>query len=290
MSSVIPPVDQLFELNKEILDSGICTDSTIIVVGGQVIAYWLQYFSEYISDAGVKMSDSRSSDIDYMMSLKSARQCGSAWNVEIAEDKEHPPPQLAKAQLKDKFGIIKTDNDGDYFANPDLFDLEGSIEGNVVDFIDWPKGFKRTDFENNNFILNTVPFVFPPKFGIQPIQNLRILTPIACLKSRLENAFGYLPCKEKDVEAKRIEILLEPLELYIQEISNLNDFRLLKMNLDYLYWVLMSKSAVNFARLYIIDFVRYYDYLVKAYSNNPSFIRLEYAYQHQKLIKKHKKL
>lgn len=282
---IIPPIDQLYKLNAEIIHSGSHLDKVITVVGGQVIAYWLSYFKQSIQEPDKKMDDARSSDMDFMMSLHSARDINLVWQSILREDKDHPPPQLAKSILVNEKGEVKVDENGDYFANADLYEESGDVEGNVVDVIDWPKGFDNKDFANKKLLLNTVPFEFVENFKIEPHENLRILTPVACLRSRLENAFGHLPCKSPMTEAKRIFILMEPLELFFQYLSLEGDFRVIKSQLDYLLHVIMSRAAKKCAIDFGFEFPIFYRDIVESFVVNELYLEREFPRQLEKLDK-----
>ncbi len=111
----LTPINQLFELNRELMSSLENFESSITVVGGQALSYWIDYYLSYEDinsfDIGYDAEQVNSFDIDYAVKLKDARYLPKIWDVfDYREAKDSHPPSLAVIQLlKNKDGRLFID-------------------------------------------------------------------------------------------------------------------------------------------------------------------------------------
>jgi hypothetical protein len=118
MVKYLNPIDQLFELNRELIPLLDKFEHSIIVVGGQALYYWINYYHDF----HVQIYDEQieSIDIDYAAKLNDARQLPKGWNIDVYnEAKDSPPPSLATILLTNK-GKIKN-KDGSLFIDTDEY-------------------------------------------------------------------------------------------------------------------------------------------------------------------------
>jgi hypothetical protein len=250
-ADVFNPLDQLHALNAQlypILDE---LTQPIIVVGGQSVSYWIDYFREEI---GAEVQPRAASvDIDYVAKKFDAEQLCDQWNVGITvAGGQVPPPSVAIALLIDKDNEKIKEVDGLQFIDVDTYNDDGELKPNVVDFIDAPSGFAIADLQNPvKRALYTTCYQFNIDTGIQSHENLLILSPIGCLISRISNIF--LTPKNKEIEIVCIKDLLYPLYYYIQEISHDYNFRYTKDRIDLLKKYLLRDHAVLLFTHYDVD-------------------------------------
>lgn len=106
---------------------------------------------------------------------------------------------------------IKRD-DGRIFANPDAPD-----EANTVDIIDRPGGFECSDFQGDKLYLHTTPFFVEATGPGMPEmdEKVRVLNPIACMRSRFSNLFALR--RTPEIEIARINALKIPCYYFLIE-------------------------------------------------------------------------
>jgi hypothetical protein len=241
MLSILSPLDQLYQLNREAYVKLDDIEQPLIVVGGQAISYWLDYYG--LSER----EQVRSVDIDYVAKLSDIRQLNQTWKSLLQEAGNHPPPSLALILLEDNVSHEIKQAEGALFVDIDKY-AKNEIKPNLIDFIDRPKGFSSDDMNpEKGLALHTVLFRFPSEYHLEPHQNLKILTPIACLKSRLAN-HSKPPIKPPQLERIRIRALMSPIIYYIQDQLDEIGFRNLKEQIDLLSALIASPESI---RLYV---------------------------------------
>lgn len=92
-------------------------------------------------------------DCDYSARKDDIAAIAKTLNVKTWENKDGQPPSLAQFMLIDQDTHDIKRDDGRLFAVPDVPD-----EPNVVDIIDRPGGFDRSDFLGEKLYLHTAPF------------------------------------------------------------------------------------------------------------------------------------
>ena len=114
---------------------------------------------------------------------------------------------------------IKQDN-GRLFAVPDAPDA-----ANVVDIIDKPAGFERVDFLGSQLNFFTTPFyVEATGPGIPEMsEKVRVLNPIACMRSRFSNLI--LLRRNPEIEVARINALKIPCYFFLIDTFDVEPFR-----------------------------------------------------------------
>lgn len=136
---------------------------------------------------GDKLPDERlttSVDCDYSARKDDIAAIAKTLSVKMWENKDGQPPSLALFMLIDQdTNDIKRDGKR-LFTVPDAPD-----EQNVVDIIDRPGGFDRSDFLGNKLYLHTAPFYVEATDPCLPemSEKIRVLNPIACMRSRFSN-------------------------------------------------------------------------------------------------------
>jgi hypothetical protein len=224
MVKYLNPIDQLFELNRELIPLLDKFEHSIIVVGGQALYYWINYYHDF----HVQIYDEQieSIDIDYAAKLNDARQLPKGWNIDVYnEAKDSPPPSLATILLTNK-GKIKN-KDGSLFIDTDEYLRKNQLKANIVDIIDFPIGFSHKDFNDSKKLeLYTECFEYPKKWECPPNPKLRILNPISCLKSRLCNISAEI--KDIQTEKERIKAIRIPIHAFLEQKFKTNKFRVAK--------------------------------------------------------------
>ncbi|WP_052760822.1 MULTISPECIES: hypothetical protein [Photorhabdus] len=222
--SHIEPLDQLYLLNRELMEHADNFTAPVITIGGQAVHYWVTWYynnysakplSEYVT----------SNDVDFSARKIDIEAIAKALNVSIQHNENNPPPSIAIFALKDKdTGKIK-EYKNRLFVNKQIYNEKHIEMPNVVDIIDWPAGFELNDFQTNKLALNTEIF-YIPIIGMKytPHYNVRILNPIACMKSRFFNIYSKV---KMDVmqEVERINMLCVPVLIFLYEKFDKCDFR-----------------------------------------------------------------
>lgn len=283
--NVIEALDQLYLLNKEVCEIISCIDNPVVVVGGQAISYWLSRYTDLISPVNKEMlSAGQSVDIDYIAKLSDIKKISEKWGTVLKIATNHPPPQIALSILKDKNDKIKQNAfDGKLFVNMDDYRYDGTLKGNLVDFIDAPKGFQLSDFSMpKKLTLNTIEFDMSLAFpDIAGNDKLRILTPVACLKSRMSNLIGKI--KEPELELSRIKLIRSLITVFFIEKKHREEERDVKLHLDFLVSIVMSSDAAKLYSNYGIDLRLMLDFIVKELN---LFDGKYLAYEYPSTIKK----
>ncbi|OEE04469.1 hypothetical protein [Vibrio cyclitrophicus] len=285
----LKPLDQLFSLNSEIYPILDKFHSPINVVGGQAVAYWINYYSDMLEPTQSAELAAHSVDIDYVSMRTDAQTMADCWNVDVRFADNHPPPSVALMQLEDQNKKVKEDAEGFLFLDVDEFDNVGEIKSNIVDIIDWPAGFDKDSFTSEKKLNRyTSLFQFPEEFDIPPNEKLRILSPLGCLKSRIANLFH--TSKPKAIEVQRIILLREPLAFYLQDLAADHGFKEFKLHLDSVRDLILSDDGIKLYTQYDVDLRELYSFLSTMTPGLPTaFIEYEAPAVMKKMNDKYKR-
>ncbi|QOL14862.1 hypothetical protein [Dickeya dianthicola] len=221
VQNVIPPYEQVYLLNQQLICNADQFKHAVITVGGQAVQYWISYYHTRYGD---RLPDERlttSVDCDYSARKDDIAAIAKTLNVKTWENKDGQPPSLAKFMLIDQdTHDIKRDDDR-LFAVPNAPD-----EPNVVDIIDQPGGFDRSDFLGNKLYLHTTPFyVEATGPGIPEMsEKIRVLNPIACMRSRFSNLIDLR--RDPEIEIARINALKIPCYYFLIDAFDVERFRI----------------------------------------------------------------
>jgi len=228
-------------------------ESSITVVGGQALYYWIDYYLSYENvnslDIGYDAEEVNSFDIDYAAKLKDARYLPKIWDVfDYREAKDSPPPSLAVIQLLKSKDEIKN-KDGRLFIDMYVYLQDKELKANIVDIIDFPMGFKHNDFTDINKIeLYTECFEYPKEWQCPSHPKLRILNPISCLKSRLDNISAKI--KEIQTEKERIKAIRVPIHAFLEQKFKTDGFRTARKYMDYFLDIIESDDGLKMETLH----------------------------------------
>ncbi|WP_312042955.1 hypothetical protein [Erwinia sp.] len=221
VQNIIPPYEQVYLLNQQLICNADQFQYAVITVGGQAVQYWISYYHALYGD---RLPDERlttSVDCDYSARKDDIAAIAKTLNVKTWENKDGQPPSLAKFMLIDQdTHNIKRDDDR-LFAVPDAPD-----EPNVVDIIDQPGGFDRSDFQGKKLYLHTTPFyVEATGLGIPEMsEKVRVLNPIACMRSRFSNLIHLR--RDPEIEIARINALKIPCYYFLIDAFDVEPFNI----------------------------------------------------------------
>lgn len=285
----LTPLEQLYRLNQELIGNMSNLSEPICVVGGQSVAYWLNYYSDMLDITDADLSKANSVDIDYVSVRKDVAALARVWKSQFYLADDHPAPSIALIKLQDEKSRVKTDANGLKFLDVDAFEFDGTVRSNIIDILDWPAGFEKDDFHGkkiNQFY--TTAFEFPESLQTNSHEWLRILTPLGCLKSRMANLF--LTPKPKNLELARIELLLQPTAFYFQDLAADKSFRETKVHINKLFSLVRSEQAVKLYVDYSIDLRKLYQHVCSQLANAPElFLKIELPSQLTKLNSKYER-
>ena len=233
-NEAIPPFEQAYLLNTQLIASGDQLRDAVITVGGQAVQYWVSYFHDQY---GEELPDERlvtSIDVDYSANKHDVNAIAHALHVDVSLNDKGNPPSVARFLLIDSKTKEIKQVDGRYFSDPEDPEI-----ANTVDVIDWPAGFELGDFSDKKLLLNTEPFLIALGDTEEPVMHdkVRVLNPIACIKSRFANL--KILRRRRDVELARINALKIPCFFFILEMFDQRPFREARdhfMNLYALAW------------------------------------------------------
>lgn len=278
----LDPIDQLFYLNKEFYLKLNDFSAPIYVVGGQAIAYWVKYYEKDLQPTPSERRVAHSVDIDYMSKIADISIVADCWNVPISFATNHQPPSIALIKLETPSKEIKKTTDGLLFLDVDEFNFDGNISGNIVDFIDRPAGFDLKYFESEKISgVYSTNFSFPLDYDLAPNDNLKILTPIGCLQSRLANIFRTQ--KSKKIEIERIKLLRQIILYYFQDCGAELSFRKLKIHIDILFNIIISNDGIQLYIQHDVDLRPVFYNLLHLKFLPDTFISKEFIYMKNKL-------
>jgi len=225
MEKIIPPELQIMKLNEYLIRHAHRLPSPVITVGGQAVMYWYAYYL-YAYQHKPIVENITSVDVDYVTQKETVKAIASIFNVEPNIQEHFTPPSIAILDLIDKnTGKVKKDSEG-LFLDP------RSNTANLIDIIDRPTGFGPGDFSGKTLALNTEQFYVETDTEELSSEKVLILSPIACIRSRLANATAPMG-KDKQTEAERIKALAVPVFNYLLEKFRENDFKESRIYLDY---------------------------------------------------------
>ncbi|WP_171763607.1 hypothetical protein [Shigella sonnei] len=185
VQDVIPPYEQMYLLNQQLICNADQFKHAVITVGGQAVQYWISY---YHAQYGDRLPDERlttSVDCDYSARKDDIAAIAKTLNVKTWENKDGQPPSLAQFMLIDQDTHDIKRDDGRLFAVPDAPD-----EPNVVDIIDRP-GMPEMN------------------------EKVRVLNPVACMRSRFSNLIALR--RDAEIEIARINALKIPCYFFLIE-------------------------------------------------------------------------
>ncbi|MBL4899016.1 MAG: hypothetical protein JKX76_05125 [Colwellia sp.] len=288
LDKYLKPLEQLFQLNAELIPNLEELSSYVHVVGGQAVAYWINYYSSDIKFTDEEQLYVQSADIDYVALNTDIKLLAKCWNVDVSYADNHPPPSLAILLLKNHDKIKET-ADGHLFLDVDKLLLEEEVKSNLVDIIDRPAGFDEKAFKlATKLEIYTTPFIFPESFKIQPQDKLRILTPLGCIRSRIANLF--YTQKPKDIEVARIKVLMEPTFFHIQDLIADNGFKHTKRYIDDLRFLVLSKDSIKLYLRYGVDLRILYSSIAHSPGVPDVFIENEFRLVTEKMDIKYERL
>ncbi|ELI8127124.1 hypothetical protein ACRRQX_000330 [Yersinia enterocolitica] len=221
VQDVIPPYEQMYLLNQQLICNADQFKYAVITVGGQAVQYWISY---YHAQYGDKLPDERlvtSVDCDYSARKEDIAAIAKTLNVKTWQNKDGQPPSLAQFMLIDQDSHDIKQDDGRIFANPNAPD-----EANTVDIIDRPGGFERSDFLGDKLYLHTTPFYVEATGPGMPemSEKVRVLNPIACMRSRFSNLIDLR--RDPEIEIARINALKIPCYFFLIEQFDVEPFRI----------------------------------------------------------------
>lgn len=236
---VIPPYEQMYLLTQKLIQDADQFTSPLIAVGGQAVQYWVSYYYyryPVLPDARLITSV----DCDYSARKEDIIAIARTLNVKTFLNKEGQPPQLAQFQLldKDTHQIMQSDNR--VFAEPDHPDT-----ANVVDIIDCPGGFDTKElFEKKLLLLTTPFFVQATEQGMPEMhKNVRVLNPIACMRSRFSNLIALR--RSPVIEVARINALKIPCYFFLLEQFDEQPYRTAREIFMVLYELAWDENSLR---------------------------------------------
>lgn len=122
VQDVIPPYEQMYLLNQQLICNADQLKHAVITVGGQAVQYWISY---YYAQYGDRLPDERlttSVDCDYSARKDDIAAIAKTLNVKMWENKDGQPPSLAQFMLIDQDTHDIKRDDGRLFAVPDAPD------------------------------------------------------------------------------------------------------------------------------------------------------------------------
>ncbi|TCL02190.1 hypothetical protein EZJ58_0186 [Sodalis ligni] len=226
----------MVKLNRYLIRNAEKLPSPVITVGGQAVMYWLAVYMDAYTEKP-DMTFINSIDIDYVARNEGVAAIAQIFNVDAEIQTTFTPPSLAVLALIDvSTGKVKEDEQG-LFLNPEV------NEANIVDIIDRPSGFESDDFTGEKLALNTELFqVLPEHCGdVTCNDKVRVLNPIACIRSRLSNATVPM-LKDPLTEAARIRALAIPAYNFLLEKFECLPFRQGRIYLDYFCSIIWQRN------------------------------------------------
>ncbi|HDX8643684.1 TPA: hypothetical protein RQN58_002118 [Aeromonas dhakensis] len=248
----LQPIDQLFFINKALIENADKIIEPIITVGGQAVHYWVVHYLSFYR-APPESVYITSNDVDFSTRRSNLSAIETILNVEANVDENGPPPSLALILLKDKVTHKIKSEHGKYYVNHELYDGAHEIKPNIVDVIDFPAGFEHTDFKEKSLLLNTEPFQLPIELETPPNDLIRILNPISCVRSRIANIDQKIK-HNITAEVERIKSLRVPVVVFILDKFLQVDFRDAKEYLYKLFELLQNKITIRTIAKHNIDF------------------------------------
>lgn len=241
----LAPLDQLLILSDQVYDSLEDLSKPLIVIGGQAINYWINYFQLTSQISDIDLLSATSYDIDYSCSSADFELLAKSWNVETRKPSiDDITPELGNILLIDSTTNSIKAFEGAKFVDYYEVTYHNREAPNVVDALELPHGFKRNDFLGRKLEQHTSALNFPDELGRDAHPMLRILNPIGCLKSRLHNLMSLSHVKNSDNEKVRIKLMLLSIIEFLSDELSLGGFKHVKKYIDLL--LLISKTHLGF--------------------------------------------
>ncbi|WP_413730153.1 hypothetical protein [Sodalis sp. RH22] len=277
----IPPDEQMVKLNRYLIRNAEKLPSPVITVGGQAVMYWLAVYMDAYTEKP-DMTFINSIDIDYVARNEGIAAIAQIFNVNAEIQTTFTPPSLAVLALIDAgTGKVKEDEHG-LFLNPEV------NEPNIVDIIDRPSGFESDDFIGKKLALNTELFqVLPEHYGdVTCNDKVRVLNPIACIRSRLSNAT--VPPMQKDplTEAARIRALAIPAYNFLLEKFECLPFRQGRVYLDYFCSMIWQRNYRRYQIEHKLPLYRIIEKMLDEIKLKPNDFNLPENFYHIELPRK----
>lgn len=240
VQEVIPPYEQIYLLNQQLIRNADQLKHAVVTVGGQAVQYWISFYHEQYRD---KLPDERlttSVDCDYSARQEDIAAIAKTLNVQSWVNKDGQPPSIAQFMLIDQDTHDIKRDDGRLFAVPDA-----PHEANVVDIIDRPGGFDRSDFIGEKLYLHTSPFYVEATGPDTPEmhEKVRVLNPVACVRSRFSNLT--MLRRVPEIEIARINALKIPCYYFLLEQFDEQPFKFARQVFMELWQVANEESYLR---------------------------------------------
>lgn len=269
LDAYLTPLEQLHALNLELYPVLDQCNGNLLVVGGQSVAYWIEYYSEQIQTTAENTRAAQSVDIDYAAFKTDVQNMANCWKVEVDFAENEASCSIAVMGLEDTNNNIKKNAKGAMFIDVDSLKAEGEVKCNIVDIIDLPAGFVSSLLSSEKDLkLYTTPFEFHDKHALKPHEKLKILSPLGCIKSRIANLLHTQ--KDKKIEITRINALRGPLALYLQDVAVDGDFKNLNLHLKALEDLILSKDGIQLYLYHDINLIKVYEFVTKVTPGLPN--------------------
>ncbi|WP_207302061.1 hypothetical protein [[Erwinia] mediterraneensis] len=268
---IIPAHEQAYLLNKQLIARADNLHDAVITIGGQAVQYWVAYYRELYSGVLPDQRIITSVDLDYSARRHDIIAIAEALGVDPAMNEGGHPPSLARFALLDsKTHAIKEVN-GRYFAEPDCEELRP----NTIDVIDFPSGFTWEDFSGERLLLNTERFWIEAQGPDEPESHelVRVINPIACLKSRFSNLMDLR--RNPEIETGRIKALMLPAVYFLLEKleqgceGDGTTFRDMKKHVDALFALVMQERVARKQAEYDLKLYAIFEQLAAIYAAEP---------------------
>ncbi|MCG6316695.1 hypothetical protein K6U66_02655 [Vibrio alginolyticus] len=276
----LAPLDQVFHLCKEIYTHLDQLNRPVIIIGGQSISYWLEYYDYVSALSDADRALATSVDVDFCGSKADFLVLTERWNVKFRVpniDQSTPEVGISVLLHRDTGKIKETD--GLMYVDIGAWINKQQEEPNQVDFLELPMGFEGHDFKHGRLLQHTELFEFPSEFELAPVDNLRVLNPIACIKSRMLNYQYLKKAKDPERELDRINLLILPTALFLQSSLLEFGYRHTRKYIDLL--MVLAKSRIGMELKYQgIDLSEVLVFFVDVQSKNlpRKFIDNEFVY------------
>ena len=107
LDAYLTPLEQLHALNLELYPVLDQCNGNLLVVGGQSVAYWIEYYSEQIQTTAENTRAAQSVDIDYVAFKTDVQNMANCWKVEVDFAENEASCSIAVMGLEDTNNNIK---------------------------------------------------------------------------------------------------------------------------------------------------------------------------------------
>lgn len=253
-TNYLAPLDQLFSLSEEIYSELDGLNKPLIVIGGQAVNYWIEYYDLDSNLTDKQRAQASSVDIDLCGSKEDFIAITDKWEVTFRKPPiDQATPEQGICLLVNKVTERIKESDGLLYLDIGELLNTGDIQPNQVDFLSEPNGFKAIDFKNSRLLQHTDELKFPAEFKLNSHPNLKILNPIGCIKSRMSNYYSLKAVRNPELELARINLLRAPLSMFLQESLLTNGFKITQKYLSLAMKLAKSNLGMEIAILHGID-------------------------------------